>query len=124
MTILEKLNLTDKTRAAMLASPEGRLRGKMLEGIDLQVAAAKANLNGETFIRRVVRSSWLKISGSTVGRDYTYDTHWRNNGNHLVRSIYYDTTALLLISGSKVRVLVRPPSTVVTAKTLVFCGFH
>ena len=55
MTILEKLSFSDKTRAAMLTSPEAKLRGKMLEAIDLQIEAAKATLNGEAFIRKVMR---------------------------------------------------------------------
>ncbi len=58
MTILEKLSFSDKTRAAMLTSPEAKLRGKMLEALDLQIEAAKAMLNGETFIRRAMR--WVK----------------------------------------------------------------
>ena len=57
MTILSKLNLSDKTKAAMLTSPEAKLRGKMLEAPDLQNDAAKAMLNGETFVRRAMR--WL-----------------------------------------------------------------
>ncbi len=55
MTILSKLNLSDKTKAAMLTSPEIKLRGKMLEALSLQIEAAKAMLNGETFIRRAMR---------------------------------------------------------------------
>jgi alkylated DNA repair dioxygenase AlkB len=55
MTILEKLSFSDKTRAAMLTSPEVKLRGKMLDALDLQIAAAEAMLNGETFVRRVMR---------------------------------------------------------------------
>ena len=31
------------------------LRGKMLEALDLQMEAAKAMLNGETYIRRAMR---------------------------------------------------------------------
>ncbi len=42
MTILSKLNLSDKTKAAMFTSPEAKLRGKMLEALDLQIEAAKA----------------------------------------------------------------------------------
>ena len=48
MTILSKLNLSDKTKVAMLTSPEARLRGIMLEALDLQMEAAKAMLDGET----------------------------------------------------------------------------
>jgi len=58
MTILSKLNLSDKTKTAMLTSPEAKLRGKMLEALDLQMEAAKAMLNGETYIRRAMR--WVK----------------------------------------------------------------
>ncbi len=55
MTILSKLTLSDKTKVAMLTSPEAKLRGKMLEALDLQIEAAKAMLNGETYIRKVMR---------------------------------------------------------------------
>ena len=55
MTILSKLTLSDKTKVAMLTSPEAKLRGKMLKVLGLQIEAAKANLNGETFIRRAMR---------------------------------------------------------------------
>ncbi len=58
MTILSKLNLSDKTTVAMLASPDAKLRGKMLEALDLQRESAKATLNGETYIRRAMR--WVK----------------------------------------------------------------
>ncbi len=42
MTILSKLTLSDKTKAAMLASPEARGRQKILEAIDNQIAADRA----------------------------------------------------------------------------------
>ena len=43
MTILEKLNLTDKSKAAMLASAVTAGRHKILEAIDNQIAVAKAD---------------------------------------------------------------------------------
>ena len=55
MTILEKLTLSDKTKAAMLASPEARGRQIILEAIDIQIAAAKADANGEPFEQRGMR---------------------------------------------------------------------
>ena len=55
MTILEKLTLTDKTRADMTISPEAKVRGKMLEALDIQIAAAEAQAAGETYIRRAKR---------------------------------------------------------------------
>ncbi len=58
MTILSKLNLSDKTKVAMLTSHEAKLRGKMLGVPGLQIEAAKAMLDGETFIRRVC-AGWM-----------------------------------------------------------------
>ena len=55
MTILEKLNFSNKTRAAMLTSPEAKLQGKMLDALGLQMGAAKAMLNDEAYIRRAMR---------------------------------------------------------------------
>ena len=48
MTILEKLTFSDKTQAAVMTSPEARIRRKMLDAIDIQIAAAEAQANGET----------------------------------------------------------------------------
>ncbi len=58
MTAPSKLNLSDKTKAAMPTSPEAKLWGKMFEALDLQMAAATAALNGETYIRRAM--GWVK----------------------------------------------------------------
>ena len=57
MTILEKLTFSDKTQAAVMTSPEARIRRKMLDAIDIQIAAAGAQANGETYIRRALR--WI-----------------------------------------------------------------
>ena len=57
MTILEKLTFSDKTQAAVMTSPEARIRRKMLDAIDIQIAAAEAQANGETYIRRAPR--WI-----------------------------------------------------------------
>ena len=46
MTILSKLNLTDMTRSKMIASPEARLRHKLLGTLEEQIAAATADKNG------------------------------------------------------------------------------
>ena len=43
---------------AIPASPEAKLRGKMLEALDLQMEATKVTLDGETYIRRPMR--WVK----------------------------------------------------------------
>ena len=69
MTILSKLTLSDKTKAVMLTSPEAKLRGKLLVAPGLQIEAAKAMLNGETFIRRAMR--WLDDpeTGDRVRKD-------------------------------------------------------
>ena len=55
MTILEKLNLTDKTRAAMLTSPETRVCMKMLDALETQISVVEAEQAGETYVKRASR---------------------------------------------------------------------
>ncbi len=69
MTILSKLTLSDKTKAVMLTSPEIKLRGKMLGALGLQIEAAKARLNGETFIRRAMRWADDPETGERVRKE-------------------------------------------------------
>ena len=45
-----KLTLTDKTQATVITAPEARIRTKVLDAIDLPIAAAGAQANGETYI--------------------------------------------------------------------------
>ena len=54
MTVLSKLNLSDKGKIAMRTSPGAKLRGKLLGAPDLQIEAAKATLNGRILIRRAM----------------------------------------------------------------------
>ncbi len=44
------LILTDKTQAAVMTSSEAQIRRKSLDAIDIQIAAAEAQANGETYI--------------------------------------------------------------------------
>ena len=69
MTILEKLTFSDKTQAAVMTSPEARIRRKMLDAIDIQIAAAEAQANGETYIRRAPRWITDPETGERVRKD-------------------------------------------------------
>ena len=55
MTILDKLTLSDKSKAGAFVSPEARVRNKMLTALEVQIAAAEAQANGETYIKRAMR---------------------------------------------------------------------
>ena len=69
MTILSKLNLTDMTRSKMIASPEARLRHKMLEALEDQLAAANADKNNEQYVKRASRFVTDQETGERVKRD-------------------------------------------------------
>ena len=69
MTILSKLNLTDMTRSKMIASPEARLRHKMLEALEDQIAAANADKKNEPFVKRASRFVTDQETGERVKRD-------------------------------------------------------
>ncbi len=69
MTILSKLNLSDMTRSKMIASPEARLRHKLLGALEEQMAAANADKNNEPFIKRASRFVTDQETGERVKRD-------------------------------------------------------
>ena len=69
MTILSKLNLTDMSRSKMIASPEARLRHKLLGALEEQIAAANADKNNEPFVKRASRFVTDKETGERVKRD-------------------------------------------------------
>lgn len=69
MTIISKLKLSDKSQTPIRSTPETRIRAKMLEALDFQIAAAEAEANGETYIRRAMR--WISDpdSGERVRKE-------------------------------------------------------
>lgn len=99
MTNLSKLNLSDKTTAAMLISPEARLQGKMREALDLQMESAKAMLNGETHIRRAMR--WVADSenGERVRTEVPVRSRawfWKDERGNYMLEVRYDNRRLEL----------------------------
>ncbi len=82
MTMLETLNFTDKTRAAG-TSPEGRLRQKLLAAVDLQISAAKAEANGEEFVRQAMRWITDKDTGEKARKEVPvrFRRWWWNDDN-------------------------------------------
>ncbi len=58
MSALDKLKLSEKTRRAVATTPEGRLRHKLVEAINQQIAAAEAMQKGEGF--EIRRKRWTK----------------------------------------------------------------
>jgi hypothetical protein len=69
MTILSKLNLTDMTRSKMIASPEARLRHKLLGTLEEQIAAATADKNGEPYVKQASRFVTDQETGERVKRE-------------------------------------------------------
>ena len=61
--VLEKLSLSNKTRAAILTSSETRARMKMLDAIDIQIAVAEGDRTGEPYIKR----SWQYVTDDETG---------------------------------------------------------
>ena len=64
MTILSKLNLSDKTKAAMLTAPENRVRAKILDAIETQIAAAEADAAGEPYTKLTSRYTTNEETGT------------------------------------------------------------
>ena len=68
MTILSKLNLSDKTKAAMLTSSENRVGAKMLDAIETQISAAEADAAGEPYTKLTSRCTTNEETGGRSWR--------------------------------------------------------
>ncbi len=69
MTMLDKLKLSDKSIHTTFATPEAQARKAFLAGLDVQIAAAEAQTNGDTFIRRAKRWVDDPETGERILRD-------------------------------------------------------
>ena len=69
MTILDKFTLTDKTRSAMLTSPETRTRIKMQDAIEVQIGLAEAEQAGQPYVKRKMRFVTDKETGERVKKE-------------------------------------------------------
>ncbi len=102
MTILDKLTLSNKTKAGAVASPEIRVRGKMLEGLDVQIAAAEAQANGETYIKRANRWITDTETGERVRKEVPVRFkrwHWRDESGKIFIQLRYGNKPLELKKG-------------------------
>ena len=102
MTILDKLTLSNKTKAGAVASPEIRVRGKMLEGLDVQIAAAEAQANGETYIKRARRWITDTETGERVRKEVPVRFnrwHWRDESGKVFIQLRYGNKPLELKKG-------------------------
>ena len=101
MTMLETLNFTDKTRDAG-TSPEGRLRQKLLAAIDLQISAAKAEANGEEFVRQAMRWITNKETGEKVRKEVPIRMRrwwWNDDTGKVMLEVRYGNKPLELQPG-------------------------
>ena len=102
MTILEKLSFSDKTQAAVMTSPEARIRRKMLDAIDIQIAAAEAQANGETYIRRAPRRITDPESGERVRKDVPVRLRrwwWSDDTGNVMLDVRYGNRRIELKPG-------------------------
>ena len=102
MTILNKLTLSNKTKASALMSPEVRVRGKMLEALDVQIAAAEAQANGETYIKRASRWITDAETGERVRKEVPVRFnrwHWKDESGKVFIQLRYGNKPLELKKG-------------------------
>lgn len=69
MNVIKNLKLTDIKRSNMIASPQARLRHKLLSAIEEQTAVLKADMAGEPFTKRAVRSLVDPQTGERIRKE-------------------------------------------------------
>jgi hypothetical protein len=102
MTILEKLSLSDKTRAAMLTSPEARVRSKMLDAIETQIAAAEADAAGEPYTKITSRYTTDEETGERVKKEVPMPVRrwwWKDASGNVVLTVRYGNRRVELKPG-------------------------
>jgi hypothetical protein len=102
MTIIDKLTLTNKTKAGATISPEARVRNKMLVALDVQIAAAEAQANGETYIKRAMRWITDNETGERVRKEVPVRFnrwHWTDESGAVFIQLRYGNKPLELKKG-------------------------
>ncbi len=102
MTILSKLNLSDKTKAAMLTAPENRVRAKMLDAIETQIAAAEADAAGEPYTKLTSRYTTNEETGERVKKEVPMPVRrwwWKDVSGNVVLNVRYGNRRVELKPG-------------------------
>jgi len=102
MAILDKLTLSDKSKAGAVASPEARVRNKMLVALDVQIASAEAQANGETYIKRAMRWITDAETGERVRKEVPVRFnrwHWTDETGTVFIQLRYGNKPLELKKG-------------------------
>ncbi len=102
MTILSKLNLSDKTKAAMLTAPENRVRAKMLDAIETQIAAAEADATGEPYTKLTSRYTTNGETGERVKKEVPMPVRrcwWKDVSGNVVLNVRYGNRRVELKPG-------------------------
>ncbi len=102
MTILDKLTLSDKSKAGAVVSPEIRVRNKMLAALDVQIAAAEAQATGETYIKRGLRLITDTETGERVRKEVPVRFnrwHWTDETGTVFIQLRYRNKPLELKKG-------------------------
>ncbi|MCR9071828.1 MAG: hypothetical protein NXI18_08920 [Alphaproteobacteria bacterium] len=69
MNIIKNIKLTDIKRSNMIASPQARLRHKLMSAIEEQAAVLKADMDGEPFTKRALRSFVDPQTGERIRKE-------------------------------------------------------
>jgi len=101
MTILEKLKLSEKTRSEMLTSPKLKMRAKIVEAIENQIAAAEADAKDEPFVLRGMR--WVNDpeTGERVFKEVPLKFRrwwWKDEAGKLMCDIRYGNKRIELMA--------------------------
>ncbi len=102
MPILDKLTLSNKTKAGATISPEARVRSKMLAGLDVQIAAVEAQANGEIYIKRDMRWITDTETGERVRKEVPVRFnrwHWADETGTVFIQLRYGNKPLELKKG-------------------------
>ena len=101
MSIMDTLTFSDQTKSAA-NTPEARVRGKMLEALGVQIAAAEADAKGETYIPRALRWVTDPDTGDRVRKEVPVrysKWYWPGEGTKVYLQLRYGNKPLEVKKG-------------------------
>jgi hypothetical protein len=121
MTNLTKLNISDKTKAAVLASPEERLRNRLLDALETQIAAAEAEATGKSYTKLKSRYVTNEDTGERTKKQIPVPVRpwwWKDASGNIVLNIRYGNRCVELKPG-KTAIEVGKPDRLVPTLNLI-----
>jgi hypothetical protein len=122
MTILSKLSISENTYTAALASPEERLRNRLLVALETQIAAAEAEATGKSYTKLKSRYVTNEDTGERTKKQIPVPVRpwwWKDASGNIVLNVRYGNRCVELQPGKTAIEVGKPDRLIPTLNLIV-----